>query len=526
MGLLSEFIFAIFVASPSSHRVAAQQLQGYRISFEQFSLQPKCLDTLNTNITSCNRLLAERNTELFGATALYSPEETSIVCVDQCRRDLELLRGWVLSHCSSDHLEAEGASYPPSLFVDHYLYNYDVACYKDVQSGSLCDIEQAEAQTKNQTVNPCSDCVLGVLKTQLQSPLGYDPDVAADFSSLTISCQATGYAYSTPAPYALNATSSPGTPTATSNASVPACSNLYTVADGDTCQGIAAAKNVSTFGIISANNLDIFCSSLIPGSRICLPLSCQTYNIMPGDTCRGIVSRSGVTMPQFLAWNPIFDARCTNLDKWWGWAICVSPPVGAMPTQTPIAAAPLPSNAMAGSTRDCAEWHTVEEGDTCEKIIPLGSSLTFQQFLIINTDVNANCTNLWLGYAYCIQPVTPVELPATTTFARPPPSPTSTIVVPSETQLPLAPGSQVNCTSYRNYLDVSVLFADDPNGPQVVFDPSLSSTPNSCLYVAAVSGVTLSDFIALNPSLTRANCSLSAGYSYCIGQGNRTDSKM
>ncbi|KAF2201474.1 hypothetical protein GQ43DRAFT_337335, partial [Delitschia confertaspora ATCC 74209] len=54
-------------------------------------------------------------------------------------------------------------------------------------------------------------------------------------------------------------------------------------------------------------------------------------------------------------------------------------------------------NAAAG----CTSWHTVVSGDGCWAIenaagVPSG---TLQR---LNSGLDANCSNLWLGYAYCV----------------------------------------------------------------------------------------------------------------------------
>jgi hypothetical protein len=79
---------------------------------------------------------------------------------------------------------------------------------------------------------------------QLVSPFGYDDNGAATFASLTSSCNAGGYSYATPVPYAINATA-PAPPPAR------ACADTYTIQEGDTCMSISVSTNVSTYGLIS-----------------------------------------------------------------------------------------------------------------------------------------------------------------------------------------------------------------------------------------------------------------------------------
>jgi len=66
------------------------------------------------------------------------------------------------------------------------------------------------------------------------------------------------------------------------------------------------------------------------------------------------------------------------------------------------------------------------EDESCYAILQ-GGILSLAKFLLINPDVDAGCTNLWLGYSYCIMPMTRLNVTATTTFTRPvsTPPPTS-----------------------------------------------------------------------------------------------------
>lgn len=187
-------------------------------------------------------------------------------------------------------------------------------------TGQYCDSVVSSWLNKSSSANwtsaqNCSDCELGVQKLQLGSPFGYDEEGAATFASLTSSCNAGGYTYATPAPYALNATV-PTPPART-------CTERYTVKEEDTCVSISASTNVSTYGLISANGLDISCNLLPPaGSTICLPKKCTTYQLGFYDKCDDITDRAHITRSQLLAWNPMINDFCSNLDTWYGWNLC------------------------------------------------------------------------------------------------------------------------------------------------------------------------------------------------------------
>lgn len=197
------------------------------------------------------------------------------------------------------------------------------------RTGAFCDVVAANWYPNNTQQHACDDCNLSPLRIQLEAPIAYDTDRASAFASLTASCGATGYSYSTPLPYTVSAsTSRTSTTSATASSgisqSATACATPYTLAEGENCTTIAAAQNVSTYNLIYANNFDVYCSLLPPsGSEICLPETCATHRVVHGDSCVGLTKTYGMTQTQLLAWNTIIDAQCRNIELLRGWYICV-----------------------------------------------------------------------------------------------------------------------------------------------------------------------------------------------------------
>lgn len=159
-------------------------------------------------------------------------------------------------------------------------------------------------------------------RIQLESPLGYDEEFAEDFSSITESCGALGYTYSTPPAYGtpVNPTSSASS---TSTAEPTSCAHPYTISEGDTCETIAAAQNVSSFGLIDRNGLDIFCHLPDAGSEICLPAQCRTHFLLINDNCRTLSRQYNVTRVQLVSWNSNFDPQCLFIERWRYTSVCV-----------------------------------------------------------------------------------------------------------------------------------------------------------------------------------------------------------
>lgn len=149
----------------------------------------------------------------------------------------------------------------------------------------------------------------------------------------------------------------------------------------------------------------------------------------------------------------------------------------------------------------------------------------------MNPEINANCANLLLGLAYCIQAVgdistysgyqsssqfyslTSMTYTPTTWTLPPVPSASATMVA----QFPTASGTIANCEDYVNYQDVHG-FVDHSKSPDVSV---LTANVNSCVYLAAEWSVTVGDLLTWNPSLSSVRpCALQPNSSYCVLQSN------
>lgn len=77
------------------------------------------------------------------------------------------------------------------------------------------------------------------------------------------------------------------------------------------------------------------------------------------------------------------------------------------PPQTPITAAPEPTDVTEGSggaERPCGRWYSVQKGEYCN-LLAVRFSIALADFLFLNPAVNANCTNLFASESYCIAAV-------------------------------------------------------------------------------------------------------------------------
>ncbi|KAI1378547.1 hypothetical protein F4677DRAFT_465700 [Hypoxylon crocopeplum] len=314
----------------------------------------------------------------------------------------------------------------------------------------------------------------------------------------------------------------------------PICTSSHQLKEqGYNCNSVAKALNVSTYGLLVANDLDLYCQNFYIAvdaqATLCVPEQCQTYTWQPGDSCESVlITRPGITMTQFLSWNPQFNSLCGNTGKFFGYEICVGPPGGILnenttsPAPSTSVTAPVspPPNAAGGSNKPCGMWYTVELGDTCG-VISAANGIGLDDFRFLNPALDTQCANLLLGVAYCVAPVgdittypghpTPTHSGpwvAVTVSALPDP-PVDTDIktttgdpgyVATASLLPTAAGTVPNCAVYRNF---------NANNNDL----------NACGYVAHAHGVTVEQLRQWNPSLGgsgSSDCALQSGFSYCV----------
>lgn len=82
-----------------------------------------------------------------------------------------------------------GQSFPATYNLDYFLFTYNYTCRKDTSTNAWCaqQFDLWGNQTTPSANETCSDCVLGTLQLQLDSPFGYDVTEAGNFTSMTSS---------------------------------------------------------------------------------------------------------------------------------------------------------------------------------------------------------------------------------------------------------------------------------------------------------------------------------------------------
>ena len=422
-----------------------------------------------------------------------------------------------------------------------------MSCAKDKKTGRFCDEIYADALANGTAVDSCSDCSLGVVRTQLNSPFGYHSELSQGFQSVLSKCKATGYAFTTPTKYAIS------TKPYTAPTDTPTCGSPYVVKAGDkagdSCDSIATAKGVSTHSVIKAASTDPDCPTLRVGVPLCLPESCAVYRVQYDDTCESILaSVPGLRANDLLTWNPSLNPLCTNLDTMFDKLICVGPPgrtlgevtrvvttLPATTTQGPPTAVPRPTNAKAESHQQCAAWYEVQTGDYCQGI-SIRQGISLRDFYFLNPSIDVpNCLNLWLKTSYCVKAVGDINTYTSYPYSTSPlytltssayvtttvgnASTVSPIATPL-VELPLAPGSH---TSAQGCVDFVQHKPVEPRRDQSVQTdvPTLTDMVNTCNFISIIFEVEVEDFVSWNPSLRGLSpCRVLPGYRYCADKGS------
>ncbi|KAJ3709791.1 hypothetical protein EV361DRAFT_923388 [Lentinula raphanica] len=136
-------------------------------------------------------------------------------------------------------------------------------------------------------------------------------------------------------------------------ASAQSCTRNYTVQEGDTCDSISAAQNVSTYQFASVNSgiVDSSCSNLQPGANICLGYEGEdcttTYTVAAQDTCDSISSAYSINSTLLYNNNPQIDSACDNI--YVGEVLCVASTIAAPPVGSSSVNTAIPSTATAAA---------------------------------------------------------------------------------------------------------------------------------------------------------------------------------
>ncbi|ORY12427.1 hypothetical protein BCR34DRAFT_663821 [Clohesyomyces aquaticus] len=509
------------------------------VALLQFPLDPladapqACLQALNTTYT------CDSSIRLLDRTKFYTRSDLDTVCTTACKAALTARRQPVADSCGSyAYQQSNGLWYQPVVLVDQTLSTVDNVCRKSRTTRDYCNIWYASFNVTNTNglptfyppngTNQCNDCYLSDITADLKSPLGYSNELSSLHSSLTASCKSTS-AYSYVKPTSINVTPSGNSPSPTPTAST--CSGAkYTVKAGDSCKSIASTNSITVNELLVSNNNVIADCKTSPtaGTVLCIrKKSCKLYTVQANETCSSIASKyaslgvSKFTQMQLVSWNTNIRSDCSNLADLLGTTICVNNPGGDYKPSTTAHVTPgpaptpttVPGNVANGVTDRCGQYYTIGDRDNCAAVL-MKNSITENDFRLLNPGVNADCTNLEIGLAYCIRPVGSITsyfsgTPVSTSLPNFWNMPKATITWPGaiSTPQPLANGTRSDCASYES-APVGNFTAETPLMP--------------CFAFARAHWAAFEEFLSWNPEAqnqfdTTGECFVQPGVRYCTG---------
>ncbi|KAH8891699.1 hypothetical protein GQ53DRAFT_720373 [Thozetella sp. PMI_491] len=129
--------------------------------------------------------------------------------------------------------------------------------------------------------------------------------------------------------------------------------------------------------------------------------SCSAFYLTKkGDTCGGIATSHGISLQDFISWNPgVGGASCPTL--WADAYVCVNV-LGRPPTRTKVGnGVNTPAPIQSGMTEQCKSFYLVQKGDTCEDIAAR-YRITVTQLLDWNPGAKPDCSGLWSDSYCCV----------------------------------------------------------------------------------------------------------------------------
>ncbi|KAJ7772315.1 hypothetical protein B0H16DRAFT_167863 [Mycena metata] len=396
--------------------------------------------TALTSAISCNYTIQ------FMGTIVFNASDLSLMCTDTCSNSLVGYRNSVASACAGFSFSTkENATYPATLGIDTLSEPYFSQCRVDATTGSFCQ-SVLSTYTPSDTSQGilgypqnelCTSCMLGLLNTTLSYAYSFTTSLYGTLQSALAECGASWNSYNVSTPGAGSFGTTPPTQSGSNSTAVdPICKltgHNVTTSGVTLCSDLATQNSVTVRDILDSNpsvSALVCVSGLASGTTVCLPHACTLYTVQGNQTCDDILNDVNqnnlvggnvtINMQQFMSFNPDLISNCANLPLFP--TICISPHGGftdigndgglAVPTATPTATVAPPGQTPPGTTANCGAWYFVEPGNFCQQVA-LNNSITLDDLITLNPEINANCTNLWAEYFYCVAAFPPLSATST-----------------------------------------------------------------------------------------------------------------
>ncbi|CRK16642.1 hypothetical protein BN1723_003819 [Verticillium longisporum] len=247
------------------------------------------------------------------------------------------------------------------------------------------------------------------------------------------------------------------TPAPTQPDLVSNCNNFHLVVAGERCSTISAKYNIPVAKFLQWNpKAGSNCAGLRRNAYACVSTwghtptqpdngiatpsptqpkmadNCDAFvMIEPFDACRDVAQSAGISLADFISWNPSVGAGCTSLKP--NAYACVSV-IGHTPT-TPGNGITTPQPTQPALVPNCNKFHLVVSGDRCSTVaarygVPVAA------FLAWNPQAGSNCAGLRRDAYACVGVVG---------FTPTPTNPGEGVVTPA----PIQPGMVATCKTFH-----------------------------------------------------------------------------
>lgn len=278
------------------------------------------------------------------------------------------------------------------------------------------------------------------------------------------------------------------------------------------------------------NGLTANCHGFPTSGTLQLRNTCKVFTVTQNSTCTTISKANNITVAQLRSWNPVIAPACHNIARLVDTQLCVSSPdtpysiPSASRTLAPTVvtgAASVPSNLANGTSQHCGRYYEVAKNDYCNLLV-VKFGISLRDFRLLNSDINANCTNLYAGESYCVAAVGDIDTySGLSESPRPTAKPMSSFM--PFTELPLASHTTVESLTKPGKVPMQKELAKGTRTDcNFYFDGSafvsnVSFYASQCELAAAVYGVDVDAFSSWNKAINASDpdCVFDPELRYC-----------
>jgi len=216
------------------------------------------------------------------------------------------------------------------------------------------------------------------------------------------------------------------TPTPVQPNMVDNCDKFYFVKKGEGCNDILSKNGITLDQFYKWNpSVGSNCAGLWAEVNVCVSIvghtptttsagngiatptpiqpqivtNCDKFYFVPkGETCDKVASKNGISVAEFIKFNPSVGSNCAGL--WADTYACVST-VGHTPgTPTTGNGVATPSPIQPGMVTNCKTFHFVD-GNTCQAILDK-YKISLANFTKWNSQIGNNCQSMWNKTYVCV----------------------------------------------------------------------------------------------------------------------------